>query len=73
MKQKDKIEWLKTHFFADFISTRQKVFGELSDKQSMFCVCGKLATGLHENNCRRFNNLVDKETVTRLEHLIKKQ
>lgn len=73
MKQKDKVEWLRTHFFADFISTRQKVFDELSDKQSMFCVCGKLATGLHENHCRKFNSLVDKETVVRLEHLIKMQ
>lgn len=71
MKQKDKIKWLKTYFFADFMSVRAKVFDELSSKQTMFCVCGRLATGLHECYCRKFNSLVDKETIIRLEHLIK--
>lgn len=70
MNLKDKVEWLKTHFFSDFISTRERVFNELSDKQSMFCICGKLATGLHERSCRRFNKFVDSETVKRLNHLI---
>lgn len=36
----------------------------------MFCVCGKLATGLHESSCRKFNKVVDAETVKRLNHLI---
>lgn len=49
MKREDKIEWLKTHFFADFTVTRERVFNELSDMQPMFCICGGLATGLHEN------------------------
>lgn len=70
MNLKDKVEWLKTHFFSDFISTRERVFNELSDKQSIFCVCGKLATGLHERSCRRFNKVVDSETVKRLNNLI---
>lgn len=70
MNLKDKIEWLKTHFFSDFVLTRERVFNELSDKQSMFCVCGKLATGLHESSCRKFNKVVDAETVKRLNHLI---
>lgn len=39
--------------------------------QPIFCVCGKLATGLHEANCRRFNKMVDKETCKRLEYLLK--
>lgn len=70
MNLKDKVEWLKTHFFSDFVLTRERVFNELSDKQSMFCVCGKLATGLHESSCRKFNKVVDAETVKRLNHLI---
>lgn len=73
MKQNEKVEWLKTHFFANFIATRERVFNELSDKQPIFCVCGKLATGLHEANCRRFNKMVDKETCKRLEYLLIKQ
>lgn len=70
MSLKDKVEWLTSNFFIDFISTRERVFNELSDKQSMFCVCGKLATGLHERTCRKFNKAVDSETVKRLNHLI---
>ena len=70
MNLKDKVEWLKTRFFSDFISTRERVFNELSDKQSMFCICGKLATGLHERSCRKFNKVVDSETVKHLNHLI---
>lgn len=70
MNLKDKIEWPKTHFFSDFILTRERVFNELSDRQSMFCMCEKLATGLHERYCKKFNKAVDSETVKRLNHLI---
>lgn len=59
-------DWLKTHFFAEYIGTRCRVFNELSDKQLMFCVCGKLATGLHENRCSKFNRVVDIETINRM-------
>lgn len=58
MKREDKIEWLKTHFFADFTVTRERVFNELSDMQPMFCICGGLATRLHERNCRKFQKAV---------------
>lgn len=59
-------DWLKTHFFAEYIGTRQHVFYELSDKQPMFCVCGKLATGFHELRCAKFNRTVDIETINRM-------
>lgn len=72
MKREDKIEWLKTHFFADFTVTRERVFNELSDMQPMFCICGGLATGLHERNCRKFQKAVDNETLQRLSHLLPK-
>lgn len=48
------------------VSTRQKVFDELSERQTMYCCCGKLATGLHEHNCKKFNDKVDIETLKRL-------
>ena len=66
MKISERIEHLKTHQSSTWSSTRRKVFDELSDRQSMFCCCGKLATGLHEQNCRKFNRKVDIETVKRL-------
>lgn len=61
---------LQDKHFAAWANIRKQVFEELSGKQSMNCMCGKLATGLHEQNCRTFNNAVDKETVKRLSHLI---
>lgn len=49
------------------------VFDELSDKQTMFCCCGKLATGVHERNCAKFNNKVLAETIKRLSYLLPKE
>jgi len=66
----NKIELLKKHFLLQWMLGRRIVFDELSDQQTMFCVCGKLATGLHESNCRRFNSKVDAATVKKLKHLI---
>lgn len=70
MKKSERIEYLKTHHASAWSSTRRKVFDELSDKQTMFCCCGKLAAGLHEQNCRKFNGKVDNESAERLKDLI---
>lgn len=51
---------------TDWVATRDEVENELSEKQSMFCACDKLATGLHGKYCRKFQSKVDKETVKRL-------
>ena len=73
MKKYEKLEYLKNADFGLFIKTRQMVFDELSDQQTMFCCCGKLATGLHESNCIKFNNKVDTETIKRLSYLLPKE
>ena len=73
MKKYEKLEYLKNADFGLIIKTRQMVFDELSDKQTMFCCCGKLATGLHESNCIKFNNKVDTETIKRLSYLLPKE
>ena len=70
MKKCEKIDYLVNNHFFDWLNTRTKVDNELSDKQGMFCMCGRLATGMHESNCTRFRNKVDTETIKRLEHLI---
>lgn len=70
-KQKEKWAYLKENHFNVFVATRQEVFSELSQQQSMFCCCGRLATGQHENNCSKFNNKVNVETISRLKHLLK--
>lgn len=50
-----------------YYRTRRLVFEDLSRRQGMFCTCGRLATGLHEMNCAKFNKRVDKETKRLLE------
>ena len=70
MKLTEKLEYIQNKYFSDWLTTRQKVEMEFSEKQSLFCLCGRLATGLHERNCRKFNDTVTKETVKRLEYLI---
>lgn len=70
MKFIEKLDWLQSNHFGEWIDTRLKVGIQLSNEQSMWCVCGRLATGLHENNCGRFNAKINKETVLRLSHLL---
>ena len=65
------IEFLKQNHLSMWMTSRNEVENELSDKQSMFCICGKLATGLHERNCRKFQNEVDRKTTVKLKNLAK--
>ncbi len=69
MEAEEKIKTLQDKHLGEWLKTRRRVDEELSEKQKMFCICGKLATGLHERTCRKFNQLIDKETMRRLEHL----
>ena len=73
MKKHEKLAYLKDADFGLFVKTRRMIFDDLSFKQSVVCCCGKLATGLHEQNCTRFNNKVDAETINRLCYLLPKK
>lgn len=66
---REKLAYLQENHFTEWLSMRSKVSDELSSKQLTFCVCGRLATGLHENGCRRFNIKITNEAVRRLSHL----
>lgn len=70
MQAIEKIRHLEKEHFSEWLDTRRKVDDELSEKQGMWCVCGRLATGLHERHCKRFNNKVNSETIKRLKHLL---
>lgn len=70
MKLAEKLEYLQDNHLSDWLKTRRQVDIELSDRQLMICVCGRLATGFHERGCRRFNNKVNSDTVKRLKHLL---
>lgn len=73
MKYSDKLEYLRTNHLMTFVKTRQEVFNELSEQQTMFCCCGRLATGIHEINCQKFNRKVNSETIKRLSDLFPKK
>lgn len=70
MKLTEKLSYLTANNFGEWLKTRQEVEDELSNNQSMFCVCGRLATGLHESHCKKFQDKITSVTVKRLEHLI---
>lgn len=72
MKYVEKLEYLQTNHLKTFVRTWEKVFDELSEQQTTFCCCGKLATGLHEARCRKFNQRVNSETIKRLSDLLPK-
>ena len=73
MKITEKLEYIQNKHFSEWVNTRNQVDTEFSMKQPIFCLCGKLATGLHESNCRKFKDAVIKETVRRLEPLLPKE
>lgn len=72
MNYKQKLQALKERHFAEWFSARMAVEREMSDAQTMFCVCGRLATGMHERSCPHFRTAVNKATVKRMEHLLEK-
>jgi hypothetical protein len=70
MKIHEKLKYIQDNHFSEWLKTRRGVENELSEKQSAFCICGRLATGLHESHCRKFQNAITRETLARLKHLI---
>lgn len=70
MKKLEELSFLRDNYFAEYMKTRQQSYNDLSDQQTIFCCCGRLATGLHERSCSLFNRKVDAETIMRLRHLL---
>lgn len=66
MTKQEKIAFLICKDTSLWLTTRAQVERELSDGQQLFCCCGRLATGLHEHNCRKFQDKVDSQTVKKL-------
>ena len=69
-KQKQLMRTLQDKHFSEWVKTHRQVWDECSDRQQMFCICGRLASGIHENNCSKFRDLVNRETVKRLACLV---
>lgn len=70
MKESEKIRIIVDNNYREWSLMRKQMDEEFSKRQAMFCVCGKLATGLHERSCNKFNKRVTTETVKRLKHLL---
>ena len=69
MNKTQKLEILQNKHLGEWLKTRQKVWAELSEKCRVFCFCNRLATGFHEDNCRKFQDKITSETIERLKHL----
>lgn len=50
----------------------KKAENEISEKHPMKCICGRLCTGLHEMNCKKFKDTVERKYL-RLKKLQEKQ
>lgn len=72
MKLSEKVEYLQEHYWSEWFDTHKAADQYISDQHPMWCVCKRLCTGMHERNCRRFQNKVNAETVKRLKHLLVK-
>lgn len=66
MTKNEKMEKLIKDDYSLFLKTRNRIADEMSDKQTMFCMCGQLATGLHEGRCKKFRDKIDSMTVVEL-------
>ena len=71
MKLQEKLDYLQTNYMGEWLKTRQKIWDELSEKYPIICVCGRLCTGLYENNCRKLQNKITSETIKELKYLLK--
>lgn len=69
MNNKDKIRMteLQDKDFNGWLIARQKSWDELSVKYDIVCICGKLCTGMHENNCKRFQDAINIRTIKNME------
>lgn len=72
MKKPEKLDYLQNNCPNKWFPAYREEEDKLSDQQPMFCLCGRLATGLHERYCARFKNKVRDNTIGRLKHLLPK-
>lgn len=71
MKKYEKLNFLQNNHMGEWLKVRRESEDALSVSCSMWCVCGKLCTGLHESHCRKFQDKVISMTLNRLNHLLK--
>lgn len=72
MTKQEKLNYLREHHYVAFTEARAKAIQILDEKYSIVCACGRLATGFHTNQCKKFNNEVNKEIILLLHKLLPK-
>ena len=73
MKKCEKLTYLIFYHFDLFVETFLQAFNELSEKQEVFCCCGRVTSYVHEVHCKKFQAKVENETIKRLSHLLPKK
>jgi len=71
IKMSEKLYYLQKNHFKQWQKIKEETENELSDRQPIRCVCGCLATGLHERNCAKFKKKVINETVKKISKMLK--
>lgn len=66
MLKVDRLEIEKFQSHKDWLSERQKAWDEMSKQYNILCICGRLCTGMHELQCRKFQDVVNLRTAKRL-------
>lgn len=65
-----KLEILWQNHNEAYNKARNEAIEEMDNITPIFCVCGKLATGLHTSRCRKFNDRVDSIIINKIGHLL---
>ena len=55
----------------EYNKARLEAIETLDGLTPMFCFCGKLATGLHTDHCRKFQSKLDDLILSKCGHLLK--
>lgn len=71
LSKNKKLEILWQEHHDAYCKAREEAISKMDELTPMFCVCGKLATGLHTNNCRKFQSKVDDLVIAKIGNLIK--
>ena len=72
-KKAEKLAFLQKYAMSDWLKARQEADEEVSKEHSMWCVCRRLCTGLHESSCKQFQNKVNTRAINKLKDLWKEK
>lgn len=70
MTRKEKINYLINNYPEEYKKAKSQATNIVDNKYPIFCCCGKIATGLHTQSCRKFNEQVDREVILLLNKLL---